>query len=261
MNPVSIANRGIVPFKSQAGKLKDHMLTFNARGMADIKNCEGDYVHGVLHLLSAPDMKKLADLEAAYNVEVHPVEMYDGEIVQANTFKMPREHEIHEDPSERYIIVITQGAEHFKLDRNYIDNVIKKVKFIPSKSLDNLTSIPEPTDPIVKSTFYDVTELPALQEKLGENGNFALCAINGKVLKITSIEGLGKSLMKNFAGKDITMSVLKNINEPRLPPLNSHTDVTPIHLAWAEDFIYERIQKGFFQAHVIGYLKPLTPKI
>jgi len=73
MNKISLRMRGICPQSSCAAKLPGFRLVFGgSHGMATVLRSKTDAVHGVLHMVSCEEKKRLDSTESSYEeLEAH----------------------------------------------------------------------------------------------------------------------------------------------------------------------------------------------
>ncbi|CAF4816255.1 unnamed protein product, partial [Rotaria sp. Silwood2] len=68
MNPISLFLRDILPLMSYPAKCLNYKIVFRpSMGMADIEPCSEGEIHGVVHLLSDEQMRRLDAIEAIYH--------------------------------------------------------------------------------------------------------------------------------------------------------------------------------------------------
>ncbi len=130
MNPgVLIDRRGIRPMESAAGRLEGYRLAFNTRGIpwvepafANIASAPGKAVHGVLHRLTARQLRRLDLFEGeglAYRHLDMEVSAYDGRSVNARVYSAIRVT-AEKAPSCRYLKILREGARHYRLHPDYV---------------------------------------------------------------------------------------------------------------------------------------------
>ncbi|CAL4101429.1 unnamed protein product [Meganyctiphanes norvegica] len=116
--------------KVDVGKLKDYCLGFDyfsqrwKGAAATIMKEKGQHMYGVLWELDDEHMKSLDEQEGVEKgiYEVHPVtvEITNGELVQARSYKIIRPPETDKRPSKVYMDVILKGARENGLPEEYI---------------------------------------------------------------------------------------------------------------------------------------------
>ncbi len=131
MNPgVLYEKRRIQPLESIAAHLRGFRLAFNLRGLplfepafANVVPSAGDCVHGVLHRLTWPQLRRLDRYEGkgwAYRSLTLEVEAYDQRKISARVYSAiftTRERY----PSCRYLNLLREGARHYGLQPEYIN--------------------------------------------------------------------------------------------------------------------------------------------
>lgn len=252
MHPRALEQRDIVPIQSQAAELRGYKLVFSARGMANVEQCPGESVHGVLHHLSLPHMQHLISIEMGYDVLPLTVYLYTSDVtITANVFVIPQEKREVYKPSERYINLLIEGALHHNVRIDYIENILRKVEYQPEAHPDNFMTFKE--NPSARCSLHTLDELPVLNEKFNkEDPCTVVFLLNSKFVKARF--GENEKFMGYFAGKQMDFSIIKQLHNPKLPPVNTPEDLTPLHTAWAENFILEQVKNGSPELEVIGFL-------
>jgi hypothetical protein len=286
-NMTAMALRELTPISSQPAILKDHRLLFRGSGgMAtaekndDLNIQEGDAkdypfsgIHGVLHLLTGPQMKILDDFEGGYRRRACKVMLYDGRTeVNAYVYQMdrtpwkatlsslqggkntatPPKPIKHELPTERYLDIIAQGCESHGVDPKWVQ-FIRTHACIPRKDASEFCSFS------ASMTSATVPIIPWEQVRAcnGVNGAKLWIVINNKVLEfmgdVTSFFPFGYFIKHNIGGTDFTVKFAKGFFEPKYihsnhgsggsgaggqPSFSNVTSSSQLgneHRAWVED--------------------------
>lgn len=126
---VLVERRGIVPIESQAAVLEGHALRFVQRGLpglepafASVVAAPGERTHGVLHTLTATDMRRLDAIERSYDRIPVVVRVSSGE-VEATTYRSRRPRATEGRPSRRYLGLLVEGASEHGLPEAFIDDL------------------------------------------------------------------------------------------------------------------------------------------
>lgn len=124
-------------------------------------------------------MEKLDKLEIAYERVQGKVVTNDGRSFMANLYtKVKSLAEKDELPSQRYLDVLIEGAEHFKVHPDQVE-CLKQVECIPRPSPQEYKSFPEPADDSPKLSYE--RDVKPFQ---GEDSPYLRLAVNGKVIEI-----------------------------------------------------------------------------
>ena len=246
-NMTALALRELTPISSQPAILKGHRMVFRGKGGMATAEKEGEYekvdgdaseypfdcIHGVLHLLSGPQMKILDDFEGGYKRRVCKVLLYDGKTeVSAYVYQMDRlqwqptpslqtvkktsniQTIQHELPSERYVDVIAQGCESHGVDPKWV-NFIRQHQCIPRKSASEFCSFSS------SMTTATIPIIPWEQVRAcnGIRGAKMWIVINNKVLEftgdVTSFFPYGYFVKHKIGGTDFTVRFAKSYFDPK----------------------------------------------
>lgn len=117
MNKVSINSRKIYPSESMPAEIIDFELTFFSKsGVACADAKPGDSFHGVVHKCTQEEMKILDGIEKSYDRIPSKAKLYDGKIIDCTVYSDPKgeiDHSNDMPPTERYLQIMTEGAEHY----------------------------------------------------------------------------------------------------------------------------------------------------
>merc|ERR1719161_2491064 len=129
MNPVGLGGRQLTPLQSVGAELLDYELEFFGRGgMAAARPKKGGSLHGVLHRMTGPEMRRLDEMEGCpwggYDRIEGRVRLPCGEIVFGTVYclnderrqvlaaEAPETLENH-PPTERYLQIMIEGCRHY----------------------------------------------------------------------------------------------------------------------------------------------------
>jgi hypothetical protein len=248
--------RGITPLASYPAEIKDWELKFMGEGgMGTVWEKPGASLHGVLHVVTEPQMRELDKMEGGYDHVDVVCHLYDGTTKPAVAYKFKtdrvKEMKTNNPPSERYLDIIIRGCEHYGVKQSWVD-FLKAHPFVPRKKPSEYKKLPEPED---KTKFVTKAELSKYD---GRDGRELMVAVNGKVCKWAAdptnpAAGFTfKWLAENVGGKDATIFWARGLYEPKYPIAKSFEEMTPEHRAFVEDLATMRMLSNF---KVIGYLK------
>lgn len=250
-NPVSLALRGIKsvhsltrvlltyfsrPIGSWPAVLHDWQIEFRGGGgMANVREEPGASFHGVLHLLTNDDMLALDRIEGSYVRLPVIAKLYDGKEIACTVYKMDETRfvmQVNNPPGERYLDIISRGLKHYGASEEYI-TWIQSHPCTPRKQMHECRVIPidRPLQPINECSddhlltpseplaWRGLIRLDQLEKCTGTDGRPLMTAVTGKVLEW--IGPLNSPQMQyalnNHAGKDISLSIARNLYEPRFP--------------------------------------------
>ena len=125
-----IKRRKIVPVSSSAGLLKDYQLIMNMGGpnflepsFANIRNCRGLIVEGVVHEIDQKDLQKIVNTEGA-DYELVKLFIYvRGRKKTAYTLIYKTNETKDIPPSKRYLKILISAAKENNLSQKYIDSL------------------------------------------------------------------------------------------------------------------------------------------
>jgi gamma-glutamylcyclotransferase (GGCT)/AIG2-like uncharacterized protein YtfP len=247
-NSTALALRELTPISSQPATLQGYRLLFRGSGGMATAEKEGHYehaesdagdypfdcIHGVLHLLSGPQMKVLDEIEGGYKRRTCKVLLYDGKTeVNAYVYQMnlppwkptltslqeggvsaPPAKTKHELPTERYLDIIAQGCGSHGVDPKWVE-FIRSHQCIPRKCASQFASFSASmTDAIVPIIPWEQVRV-----NNGRNGAKLWIVINNKVLEfkgdVTSFFPFGYFVKHKIGGTDFTVKFAKGFFEPK----------------------------------------------
>lgn len=247
MNPHSMAARGLTPLNSWPCRCTGFIRQFWGKmGMAEIFEQEGGEFHAVLHEMSDEDMTALDEMERGYIRKTLECFLYDGTTrIVATGYQFDRtklQVNAAQTPSERYVDVMVQGMEFHGCKKEAIEEL---------KNTPNQTPRRQPGE-------YCIIEIPPecadqvftweeVQKSDGLNGNKLRVVFNGKVMEFcephdVDSEKIAERYQEELinAGKDITHIGSKMMYDPLFPNVSSIEDMSPEHIAYAEDSYWRR---------------------
>ena len=149
--------RKVTPSKSFPATIDGYFLNFDTIALPYFEPCFGSIgksqilpdqpkVHGVLHLITEKDMKRIiltegggGNKDVGYQTHLVECRTYDGQIVTATTLiEVPANH-YHDRffPSERYLKLLQAGAKEHNLAPEYQEWLAKCPRYVASKRLDH----------------------------------------------------------------------------------------------------------------------------
>lgn len=251
MNPVSLMGRKLAPSRSTPAILNAYALAFNGKaGMGNVVPLAAEEeeapqrrrCHGVLHWLTSQEMAALDKIEAVYDRVVTTAKDYSGAEHACTVYVMKPEHAQAKGalPSERYLDVISVGAEHFGVNKDYVAT-IRAHPCVPRKQRHELLSLPHPpvNSPTVHHTRLAAFADAHLPNVVVPDGHVAtVFALNGKVLEVCGPKERMMMWGSNH-GRDMTVTVAQYVYEPKYggrPPATLQ-DMTEEHRLFTEDIL------------------------
>ncbi len=125
-----IKRRKIIPHESKVGVLKDYQLIMNMEGpnflepsFANIRNCKGVKVEGVVHEIDEEDLQKIVNTEGEdYKLAKLSVSV-EGVSKTAYTLIYLTDQAKDIPSSRRYLKILIRAAKENKLSQSYIDSL------------------------------------------------------------------------------------------------------------------------------------------
>ena len=125
-----IKRRKIIPFSSNVGVLKDYQLIMNMGGpnflepyFANIRNCKGVTVEGVIHKIDREDLQKIVNTEGEDYKLVKLSVYVEGSRKTAYTLIYITDETKDIPPSKRYLKILINAAKENNLSQKYIDSL------------------------------------------------------------------------------------------------------------------------------------------
>ena len=125
-----IKRRKIIPHESKVGVLKDYQLIMNMDGpnflepsFANIRNCKGVTVEGVIHKIDREDLQKIVNTEGE-DYKLVKLSVYtEGLRKIAYTLIYISDETKDIPPSKRYLKILINAAKENNLSQKYIDSL------------------------------------------------------------------------------------------------------------------------------------------
>ncbi|CAB9500357.1 AIG2-like family [Seminavis robusta] len=265
MLPHSYDNRHFYPQKSHPGELFDFRLGFfSSQGFAEAIPSPGDSLHGVMHRVTAEQMRELDKIEVGYVRRIGKARPYgngsDGqqELVDVTVYCRPDGTNNNEDdnkpPKERYIGIMIAGAKHFGVDPSYVE-YLEKHDFQPRTPPSEFKAFEDPSD---KSMEY--AQVPASP---GVNGELFF-SVNGKVLQLShppdSLLGTFLKDAQTKYGPHLEVVWSQTFFDAKYGVVKDFKDCTQEHSAYIEDMHYRHTEQHneLQYCKVIGKFSPTS---
>ena len=123
-----IKRRKIIPHESKVGILEDYQLIMNMGGpnflepsFANIRNCKGVKVEGVIHKIDKKDLLKIVNTEGEDYKLVKLSVYVEGLRKTAYTLIYITDEAKDIPPSKRYLKILISAAKENNLSQKYID--------------------------------------------------------------------------------------------------------------------------------------------
>eukprot|EP00455_Lapot_gusevi_P029905 TRINITY_DN3205_c0_g1_i1.p1 TRINITY_DN3205_c0_g1~~TRINITY_DN3205_c0_g1_i1.p1 ORF type:complete len:272 (-),score=75.20 TRINITY_DN3205_c0_g1_i1:162-977(-) len=252
MNPVSLRLRQLAPIRSMPAEVKGYRLMFfGVSGMASIEKAEGESLHGVLHLMTQEHMKILDEIELSYLRVNVTCTLYDGTEQEGTAYMVdPAKYDTtkpNNNPSERYIDILTQGARHYGVKAEYIEWLANH-PCVPRKTPAEFRKF-QPKEGLEMKNFTS----QELSQYNGADGKDICLCVNGKVLRYI---GSGQNpfvvnIRNLWAGKDCTFQGASYLYEPKYPVSSCLEEMPEEHRAFVEDMVYGMMSSEY---EMVGYL-------
>ena len=243
LNPTSMRLRNIHPVSSTPAKLPGFRLHFfGEAGMAEALPDQDGCLHGVIHVLNDDEARHLDKIETGYDKTFATAVTYDGTEVEVYVYcrkdeNIERGKEHDSPPSERYLQILSEGAEHFGVDPNY-NQFLRTHHFEPRTKSEDYPSFDLPLGKIKTYTKAEIDKAD------GKDGRPFMASINGKVIK--AMRGHDQMVVQRWVkvGIDHFELVLsRNLYDPKYgEPPSRLEDFTRDHCACIEDFVVRRLK-------------------
>ena len=243
LNPTSMRLRNIHPASSTPAKLPGFRLHFfGEAGMAEAVPDQDGCLHGVIHVLNDDEARRLDKIETGYDKTFATAVTYDGTEVEVfvycrNDQDIVRSEEHDSPPSERYLQILTEGAEHFGVDPDYI-KFLRTHEFEPRTKPGDYLSFDMPTGEIKTFTKEEIDQAD------GKDGRPFMACINGKVIKaMCSHDEVVVRRWINVGIDHFELVLSRNLYDPKYgEPPSRLEDFTRDHCACIEDFVVRRLK-------------------
>lgn len=271
----------------QAAVLPDHQLTFCYGGFASLIPRRGFSVQGVLmKVASEEDWQRLKDFDSGYYVQqvlnVYPYDMknlrrHDVEDsedeedeecddplqcyrnsppVRAYSFVMTEYEEsilekpIEKKPQERYLRLIARGMERHGVDPTYVQDEIMACPYIPNIPPEDWHEFPK-----AKESLRTIRYQKYLRMCKTAPPTVIYFIMDDYVLKMTVPEAnladnpVWQWTKRHCHGQPDNTFLLHSIGvDPDIPFAWSPAELTPLHYAWAENYMYISLEQAGLSA-------------
>ncbi|CAJ1954572.1 unnamed protein product [Cylindrotheca closterium] len=276
VNEIVRKRRNIRTTDLQAAFLDGYRLSFEFGGVANVVRQRGYRVHGVLMTLtSLRDFKKLQSYDIRRQVterlvfhypkggfnydEDEDTEEEKEELASAMAYFIEFPDDVQETllsnnpvgeslPQEGYLKLIAEGMQQNRIMREYIEDSILNIPYIPDRCVDEYLKFPN-APKVARISFSTYQNLCETSTTNGElyfvlgDSVFSLGQHdpNNPLVKWLEEHGHGKG--------DITFWVqIVLMNNSSMPFCRRRSEVTPAHVAWAENQLRETIQQHGLEA-------------
>jgi sulfite reductase (NADPH) flavoprotein alpha-component len=206
---ISLKAKGVEPISSTPGKLKGWRLKFNVQhwfkhegGVGNIEPSSNpnDVVEGLVHECLDEHLPSLDALEAygiGYDRIEVDVETEKGTLKAYTYIGLPDFIDNNCLPTQRYLNIITRGAEKAGLSKSYIEN-------LKQQPIHSAQEYPEFTPPSANGKIFT-------KESLSTNKYYT--ALAGFVFDMQKSREQLHCLIDIFGGKDMTLFHLKRLDK------------------------------------------------
>ncbi|KAL3941565.1 MAG: hypothetical protein SGBAC_004093 [Bacillariaceae sp.] len=273
VNDLVRKRRNIRTTNLQPAFLDGYRLSFEFGGIANLVRQRGYRVHGVLMTLaSLRDLKKMQSCDIRRQVTQRLVFHYpkNGFVVDEDADDEEAKEEIkssmaycieypedveetvsHNDPAikrlpqEGYLKLIAEGMHQNRICYEFIEDFIYNIPYIPDLAVSDYQKIPSASEvaKISISTYQDMCDKA--------NGDIYF-VLGTSVFMLGTHDPnnpLAKWLEEHGHGRDdVTFFVQIVLMNQALSFCSRRCDVTPIHIAWAENQLVQTIQQHGLEA-------------
>lgn len=251
----------------RAALLEDYKLTFAYGGAGNVLRKRGWSVHGVvMECNDEKDWELLKEFDAGYDciqVEIYP---YDSkEPVKANVFVMALDESENAKlpteklPQERYIRIIATGMRQYGVDDEYIDYSILNVPYIPNRKPKDYLSFPQ------KISGRGKLKIISYDEYVKKARKKMWFLIGNRVIQLGEHDPNSpfvQMLLARVVGKpDSTWVALQTLYDPDIPLIQTKDDITPLHIAWAENQMVDNFGQAELEAMAVGLVMDPSEKV
>lgn len=274
-NEIVRKRRNIRTTDLRAAFLDGYRLSFEFGGVANVVRSRGYRVHGVLMTLtSLRDFKKLQSYDIRRQVTQRLVFLYPKagfnydededaeeekeELVSAMAYFIEFPEDVMDTmlsnnpvgeslPQESYLQLIAEGMRQNGVMPEYIEDSILNVPYIPDRCVENYLKFPDAPKVarISFSTYQNLCET-------NSTNNDIYFVLGDSVFSLGQHDPnnpLAKWLEEHGHGKgDITFFVQITLMNPNMPFCRRRSEVTPAHIAWAENQLRETVEQHGLQA-------------
>ena len=210
--------------------------------MAEALKDKDGCLHGVIHVLNDDEARRLDKIETGYDKTFATAVTYDGTEVEVFVYCRNDEAiergEGHDNvPSERYLQILSEGAEHFGVDPDYI-KFLRSHEFEPRTKPGEYLSFDMPSGEMKTLTKEEIDQAD------GKNGRPFMASINGKVIKaMRGHDDLVVQRWINVGVDHFELVLSRNLYDPKYgEPPSRLEDFTRDHCACIEDFVVRRLK-------------------
>jgi hypothetical protein len=249
MNPTSLQGRKLAPLSSRPAELLGFKLCFVfPKGMGSAARVDDDPgrrgFHGVLHLMSAEQMKVLDKIELSYDRVIATARLYDGTTQECTVYCAVDEdgaskNEQLSKPSERYLEILTEGCRHFGVDPAYTA-ALAATPHVPRKRLDELDRFPTTAPDGAALPVWSAAEIEAqIAANIASASAATLFRLNGKVLRYIGAPGNRiEGFIKPLADRNMCWAMSHVLYDPKFGMPRSFEEMSREHRSYVEDFFY-----------------------
>ncbi len=255
INPIVRRRRGVLTFHDLAAILPDYRLMFTCGGGVNVVPQRGYQVQGVLlRFPTAADWAKFQAFDAGYDVakvKVYPFDTSE-EPVTAYMFLMKghdysssnTKDDLKYRPQERYLNLMASGMREYSFDEDYIDDNIMSVPYVPKTKPEAYKTFPQTHSVLPKITMERYQDRLCRQKRCSD----IYFVVGSKIIRVVSqevsnpcsiwlrarVHGLG----------DSTLTLHQTVVDLDLPMVNTQEEITPQHVAWAENHYVEWLDQS-----------------
>jgi hypothetical protein len=264
VHPV-VRHRRDIPIASvEAAILYEHRLVFNWGGLVTVVPQRGYEVYGVL--LQFDTQKEWEAFmvfdEGGYNTETLQVYSLKTERqVTVRAFIMPeydvtkqeplQQQQLETLPQERYLKLMADGMKQLGIDPDYIRDQIMSVPYTLKTKPQVFRTFPRLS---TKMKRISLSRYRRLCQHAGPTEVYFV--IGCKVVRLDDHDPknpCSKWIRTRFHGlPEMTLLLHKTVVDPDLNMVDEENELTPDHLAWAENHIHEFLEQGGLSATVIS---------
>lgn len=283
VNEVVRKRRNIRTVELQAAFLDGYRISFEFGGVANVVRHRGYRVHGVLMTLtSLRDFKKLQSYDIRRQVTQRLVFHYPKggfnydedadteeekeELASAMAYFIEFPDDVQETllsnnpveeslPQEGYLKLIAEGMQQNRVMREYIEDTILNIPYIPDRRVADYLKFPD-APKVARISFSTYQHLCETSTTNGE----LYFVLGDSVFSLGQHDPnnpLAKWLEEHGHGKgDITFFVQIVLMNTNMTFCRRRSEVTPAHVAWAENQLSETVQQhGLTALKIFEFVK------
>jgi len=257
----------------QVAVLPDHRLTFACGGLVNAVEQRGYEIYGLLlRFDSHHDWQLFKEFDTGYSIRevwVYPLS-YAGDPesipIRAFTFvfdpacsEFSKENCRERLPQQRYLELIASGMREYGINEEYVEDNIMSVPYSPRTKQQDFKTFPQ------RKRVLPLLTVPRYQYDMCRNAvdGEIYFVIGRKVISVDAVDNPSNPCAMWLRHRahgllDITLTLHRTVVDCDLPTVDDSKDITPLHIAWAENHMVEWMRQSDLVGRVIFELLPDT---